>query len=318
MSTIQSSTFTFTSPDGPKIFVRKWAPTDGTPAKAVVQIAHGAAEHSLRYARLAEYLAGNGYVVYANDHRGHYMTAGSLENAGKAGPDGWNGMVRDVKQLTDLVKKENPGLPVFLFGHSMGSFLAQQYIQNWGEGLTGVVLSGTTGTLGDIDGPIALLEGAVQSGAGDQPSELFGAMFAAFNQPFAPAKTGFEWLSRDEAEVQKYADDPWCGFPFTNRLVLDMFRGGKATWTDANEARIPKHLPVYIFSGELDPVGGNTLAVKELIRRYQAQGIQNVAYRFYPGDRHETLNETNRDEVQADLLDWLDRTLAGEILSGAL
>jgi alpha-beta hydrolase superfamily lysophospholipase len=110
-------------------------PAAGTSAKAVVQIAHGAAEHSLRYGRLAEFLAEHGYVVYANDHRGHYMTAGSLENAGKAGPDGWNGMVRDLKQLTDLIQKENPGLPAFLFGHSMGSFLAQQYIQNWGEGL---------------------------------------------------------------------------------------------------------------------------------------------------------------------------------------
>ena len=303
-----TSTFTFTDPDGFKIFTYKWAPEAGKP-KAAVQVAHGAAEHALRYERLAKFLNQAGYVVYADDHRGHGKTAGDLSKAGIAGQDGWNGMVEDEKQLSDLIKKENPGLPLFFFGHSMGSFIAQRYIQLWGEGLKGVVLSGTTGALGDLNTIVPLLEQAVQAQGRGAPSELFIQMFAGFSAPFPPVRTGFEWLSRDEAEVQKYVDDPWCGFPFSNGLVLDMFKGAADIWSDESEARIPKDLPVLMVSGALDPVGANTQAVNLLAQRYQAQGIRDLTVKFYEGARHELLNETNRDEVQAYILDWLENQL---------
>jgi len=306
------TTFTFTDSDGFEIFVYKWVPEAGVETKAVVQIAHGAAEHALRYERFARFLNAAGYIVYANDHRGHCGTAAGLEKAGVAGQDGWNGIVDDAYLLSQRIKAENPDMPFFLFGHSMGSMIAQQYMQNWGAELDGIILSGTLSTLGeDVDTTIAYAESLAQANP-DAPSELFGQMFAGFNQPYAPGKTGFEWLSRDEHEVQKYVDDPWCGFPFTNAMVADFFKGAREMWLPENEARIPVDLPMYIFSGAEDPVGGNTLAVKALVERYQANGVRNISLKFYEGGRHEMLNETNRDQVHQDVLAWLD----GQVIGG--
>jgi alpha-beta hydrolase superfamily lysophospholipase len=308
---MQTTTFTFTSPDGPEIFVYKWGPEAGVKPKAVVQIAHGAAEHAARYERFGRYLAGAGYLVYANDHRGHGKTAAVLEKAGIAGPDAWNGILRDMHQLSEIIRAENPGLPFFFFGHSMGSLIAQQYIQNWGGELKGAILTGTFGSLGGDPGAIvALCEQAIQAQGADAPSQLFIGMFAGFNQAFEPVRTGFEWLSRDDAEVQKYVDDPWCGFPFSNQLVMDMFSGAAAIWKPENEARIPKDLPLLVASSELDPAGGNTASVDLLVERYRANGMRAVTVKYYPQARHEILNETNRDEVQRDLLDWMEAVLA--------
>lgn len=308
---MQSTTFTFKSPDGPEVFVYKWAPGAGVKPKAAVQVAHGAAEHGLRYERFGRFLADAGYVVYANDHRGHCKTAGVLAKAGVAGPDGWNGILRDMRQLNQIISEENPGLPVFFFGHSMGSLIAQQYIQEWGSGLKGAILSGTFGSLGgDPDAIVAMGEQAAQAQGDDAPSPIFAGMFASFNQPFEPGKTGLEWLSRDEVEVQKYVDDPWCGFPFSNRMVIDMFKGAAGIWKPENERRIPRDLPLLVVSGELDPAGGNTASVVQLVERYRGYGMQAVTVKFYPQAHHEILNETNRDEVQGDILDWLEAVLA--------
>lgn len=312
------TTFTYTDPEGYEIFVYRWSPDPGVTSRAVVQIAHGAAEHAQRYERFARVLNHRGCVVYANDHRGHFKTAGTMEKAGICGEGGWNGMLKDVRHLSDIIKEKNPGLPFFLFGHSMGSMIAQGYMQNWGDQVNGVILSGTMGSLGDdIDGTIAAAQGLVQEHGADNPSELFVQMFAGFNQPYEPGKTGFEWLSRDETEVQKYVDDPWCGFPFTNGMVVELFKGAGEIWKPENEAKIPKDLPLYIFSGANDPVGGNTLDVKQLVKRYKANGINNITVKFYDGGRHEMLNETNRDEVHQDVVDWLE-TQAQRSSSAAL
>lgn len=294
--TMQDSTFTFTDPDGFKVFVRKWMPPPGVQPKAVVQTVHGAAEHSLRYKRPAKFVNRAGYIVYANDHRGHWKTAVTVEKAGFAGEDGWNGIVRDAKQLTDVIKKENPGLPVFLFGHSMGSLIAQHYIQQWGSGLKGVVLCGSFGASTDLDSVISKLEA--------KPRE-------EHQRPAGPRTLQqFDWLTRDKVEVQKYIDDPWCGFTFTRGFVLDMFRAMREGWKPENEARIPKELPIYMISGELDPAAGeNTTSIRALRERYQELGIRDVTLKIYPGAHHELLNETNRDEVQSDLLAWLNRHL---------
>jgi alpha-beta hydrolase superfamily lysophospholipase len=308
---MQSSTFTFRSPDGPEIFVYKWAPDAGIHPKAAVQISHGAAEHAGRYERVGHFLADAGFVVYADDHRGHGKTAGVLQKAGIAGPDAWNGMLCDMHQLSGIIRQENPGLPFFFFGHSMGSLIAQQYIQNWGSELKGAILTGTFGSLGgDNAAIVTMCQQAVQAQGPDAPSQVFMGMFANFNQAFEPVKTGFEWLSRDEDEVQKYVEDPWCGFPFSNQLVLDMFQGAGVIWSPENEARIPKDLPLWIASGEMDPAGGNTSSVNLLVERYRANGMRNITLKYYPQARHEILNETNRDEVQRDLLNWIKAVLA--------
>ena len=305
------TTFTLKDPEGFEIFVYRWAPPPGVKTKGVVQIAHGAAEHALRYKRFALFLNAAGYLAYANDHRGHWKTAGTKENAGIAGPNGWNGMVNDLKLVSDRIRSENPRLRLFLFGHSMGSFMSQQYIQQWGKDLVGVVLSGTAGSLGEnLSQTIAIADQMVQTQGPNGPSAVFGQMFSGFNQRFEPVKTGFEWLSRDEAEVQKYVDDPWCGFPFSNLLVADMLKGGLNTWKPENEARISKDLPVLMISGGMDPVGGFKAAVELLESRYKSLGIKDVTVKFYEGARHELLNETNRAEVQQYILNWLDGHLS--------
>jgi alpha-beta hydrolase superfamily lysophospholipase len=301
------STFTFNDGDGFEIFVYKWAP-EGTKPKAAVQVVHGAAEHALRYERFALYLNQAGYIVYGDDHRGHGKTAGELSKAGIAGQDGWDGMVKDEKQLSEIIKKENPGLPLFLFGHSMGSFMAQSYIECWGQELKGVILSGSTGLTIIPAEALPLLEQAAAGERRDAVSEAAGGLFAALNAPFEPAKTPFDWLSRDEAEVQKYVADPWCGFPFTNGLTLDMGRGTVAMLDPQNQAKIPKGLPVLLLSGELDPVGANNGA-RALEKSYRELGIMDVQVILYPQGRHEMLNEINHDEVQQDIAGWLDAHL---------
>jgi alpha-beta hydrolase superfamily lysophospholipase len=301
------STFTFKDVDGFEIFVYKWAPEGGKP-KAAIQVVHGAAEHALRYERFALYLNQAGYVVYGDDHRGHGKTAGDLSRAGIAGQDGWDGMVNGEKQLSEIIRKENPGLPLFLFGHSMGSFMAQSYIESWGEGLQGVILSGSTGLTIIPAEALPLLEQAAAGEMRDKVSEAAGGLFAALNAPFEPAKTPFDWLSRDPAEVQKYVDDPWCGFPFTNGLTLDMGRGTVAMLDPQNQARIPENLPVLLLSGELDPVGANN-GVRALEKSYRELGIKDVQVILYPQGRHEMLNEINRLEVQQDIAGWLDAHL---------
>jgi alpha-beta hydrolase superfamily lysophospholipase len=289
---VRHATFTFTDPDGFKIFVRKWVPPQGTKTKAVVQIAHGGAEHSLRYERVAKFLNRAGYIVYANDHRGHWKTAVTMKNAGFAGKDGWNGIVKDAKQLTDIIKKENPGLPVFLFGHSMGSMISQNYIQRWGNGLKGVVFCGSSGEIRDLDEIISKLEA--------KPRD-------EHQRPAPRTLEQFDWLTRDKDEVQKYIDDPWCGFSFTRGFVIDMFRARRESWKPENEARIPKDLPIYIISGDLDPVAGEgAVFVKALYDRYKALGIRDIKMKIYKGAHHELLNETNRDEVQRSLLAWFN------------
>lgn len=303
---MSATTFTFTDPDGFQIFTYKWAPEAGKP-KAAVQIVHGAAEHALRYERFAKFLNEAGYVVYADDHRGHGKTAGDLAKAGIAGADGWEGMLKDERQLSEIIQKENPGLPLFLFGHSMGSFMGQQYIQRWGDLLKGVVLSGTTGL--PVIPPEALP--AMQQAAAGDGRDLVPqgpGLFAALNAPFEPAKTPFDWLSRDEAEVQKYIDDPWCGFAFSNGLSYGMARGINEMIDPQKQALVPKSLPVLIMGGAMDPVGAYN-GEQVLAERFRDLGIQDVQLILYPQGRHEMLNETNRDEVHADLARWLDEHL---------
>jgi alpha-beta hydrolase superfamily lysophospholipase len=298
--------FTLHTPDGIELFCYQWSP-DGE-AKAIVQIAHGAAEHAERYDRFANFLTENGFVVYADNHRGHYKTAGSLENAGKVSQDSWKGMVRDLKQLTDHARQENPGLPLFFFGHSMGSMLGQHYAQEYGDGLQGLVLSGPLGGLEGIEALVAAAEQASATGGRDAMSELFIGMFTSFNEGFEQ-RTGFEWLSRDEAEVQKYVDDPWSGFPFSNGLVEDFMKGAQHLWNSANEQKIPSDLPVLTITGEQDPASGGGQTVRMLAERYKSYGIHDITEIYYPEARHEVLNETNREQVMQDVMDWMNEHL---------
>nr|WP_026341689.1 alpha/beta fold hydrolase [Actinomadura atramentaria] len=278
--------FTFTSDDGLTVHVGAW-PAPGAP-RGVVQIAHGMGEHGARYGRFARTLNGRGYAVYAADHRGHGRTA--KEGPGTLGDDGWNRLVGDQVRLTELLRARHPGVPVVLVGHSMGSFAAQQYVLDHADLVDGLVLTGTTA----LD---ALLAAAEAAGGSDD-------RFAAFNAAFEPARTPFDWLSRDEAEVDAYLADPFCGFALDPRGMRDLDASAPRL---ADATGVPADLPLYVAVGDRDPLNGGLALSDLLVRRYREAGLTDVTYRAYAGARHEILNETNRDEVESDLVAWIDR-----------
>lgn len=296
----------FKASDGVEVHYRYWPPA--ARPRAVVQIVHGAAEHSGRYDRFAKALVTHGYAVYATDHRGHGLTRVRSGELGDAGPDAWNRFVEDEQQLTETIRKAHPGAKVVLFGHSLGSFIAQDYLTRRPELLDAVVMSGTAyGPPPPKELLAALNERATK--APFEPSAFWASLFADFNKPFS-SKTGFEWLSRDEAEVQKYVNDREAGFAFNNELVRDIFQGFAGMRDPARESRIPKNIPVLIIQGAEDPVGGNLKGTQALLERYRALGLTRVSHRFYQGARHEVLNETNREEVTRNVLDWLQAVLS--------
>jgi alpha-beta hydrolase superfamily lysophospholipase len=292
---------TFNAADGTLVHFRRWSTAQ--PARSVVQIVHGAAEHSGRYDRFARELVSHGYVVYASDHRGHGLTRVRSGALGDAGPDGWNAIVEDEIALARRIKATHPEVSHVLFGHSLGSFIAQDFAEREGALLDALVLSGTT--YGPPP-PQTFLD-AAQAAAEADPlggSQLWSGRFKSYNAPFA-GETGFEWLSRDAEEVRKYVDDPLTGFPFTNEFVRDIFAGLARIRNPALQSRIPRDLPVLVIQGELDPVGENLKGTQALLERYHAVGLTRVQHRFYAGARHELLNETNREEVTRDVIDWL-------------
>lgn len=303
---LQTQNFTLSTADGAELFVYRWL-TPG-PCKGVVQIAHGLAEHAARYARLAEALNAADYAVYANDHRGHGRTCKSKDGLGFfTEHDGWRHCVDDLWMLNRLIVGQHPGVPLVLLGHSMGATLAQQFIGEHGDALAGVVLSGSGGepTLLASVGRVILRMERWRVGPCGRSRLAQALTFEAFNKQFAPSRTAFDWLSRDPAEVDKYVADPLCGFSASVQLWIDLIDGGKAASSIANLARIPRTLPIYVIAGALDPVSAKTRQLQPMIAAYQAAGL-NVQHRFYPEARHELFNETNRDEVTRDLIDWLN------------
>jgi alpha-beta hydrolase superfamily lysophospholipase len=302
----QDDVFTVEGTGGQRIHVYRWLP--GGRPKAVVQIAHGAAEHARRYRRVAGVLTAAGYAVYANDHRGHGETAAQFGHYGVAGPGGWDLVVSDARRLTEHIRSRHPELPVVLFGHSMGGMIAQDYLQRFGADLVGAVLSGAPGReLPIVPEILPMLEAELATAGRDAPSEAFVAMFAGFNEPFAgPDATGLEWLSRDSTEVRAYVEDPWCGQPLSNGFVHDMLLGARSMWAPENERRAAVGVPLLVFAGDQDPVAEFGEGVRDLVARYERLGVGPITVRLYPQGRHEMLNEINRDQVHADLVAWLD------------
>ncbi|GAA1397598.1 alpha/beta hydrolase [Luteococcus peritonei] len=283
---MDETTFTITTADGQDLQVYRWAPS-GTP-RAVVQVQHGLGEHGGRYRRFAEALTEAGYLVCAPDSHASGRSAGN--GYGVWGPDGWKGWVDDIAVLARRIHQDEPGLPLALFGHSLGSFGTQQFLLDHGDLVDAVVLSGTTEPAG-----------MAQALGGDEPADL-----TSFNEQFEQ-RTGFEWLSRDADEVDRYVVDEACGWqpePFVGIETL-------AQAADPERlAAIPTDLPVLIISGDQDPVAGPSALGPQVVgERYRQVGLTDVTVTLYPEARHELLNETNRDEVTADVLAFLDRTV---------
>lgn len=308
--------------DGAKIFVRRWQTEK--PA-AVIQIVHGMAEHSQRYGRLAAALCSRGIEVWAADNRGHGKTA-DLDVNGKgnggllghtADKDGFFRVADDLLaiagQITEKTKSMYGDLPFFILGHSWGSFLAQAFIERPYPGipLKGCILSGTRGPGGakiamgyPVLSVVASLKGS------RRVSKIAVALTKGpYNKPFRPNRTPDDWISRDGKEVDAYEADPFCGYDCSSGFFRDMIGGLIAIHREDAVAGIDKNLPIYIICGSADPVGDMGASPTALVNAYRKSGINDLEFVVYPEARHETLNETNREEVTEDLVNWLLRHL---------
>ncbi|KGN37522.1 alpha/beta hydrolase [Knoellia subterranea] len=306
---MESSTVAISAADGTPLHTYRWLP-DGPP-RGIVQIAHGMAEHAARYERFAHALTGAGYAVYANDHRGHGQTASSADHGYFADRDGFATVVADMGSVSEFAQAEHPGVPLVLFGHSMGSFLSRAYAAQHGARLAGLVLSGTAGDPGPLAAVgkrVAGLQARVRGR--HHPSGLMDKLtFGQFNGAFKPNRTAFDWLSRDEDEVDKYIADPLCGNVFTSAFFVDLLGGLQQINSAGAFAAVPRDLPILVMSGELDPVGEDTKGPIGVADKFRKAGVSDVTTTIYPQARHEILNETNRDEVTADVLGWLEERI---------
>ncbi|MEH7381485.1 lysophospholipase [Bacillus sp. JJ1533] len=299
---------TFSTDDGVTIFYKKWESPEAI-RKGIVQIAHGMAEHIERYDLFVKSLIKEGYIVYGNDHRGHGKTGTNANLLGFfAEENGFDLVVKDMLQLTDIIQKDHPNVPIFLFGHSMGSFLARRYIQTHGDKLTGVILSGTggdPGLIGKVGIRIAQLE-MKRKGKKAKSPLMNKLTFGSYNKAFSPNRTEFDWLSRDDKEVDKYIQDPLCGGIFTAGFFYDLVDGvAKVNSHNANK-NIPKGLPMYFIAGDKDPVGNYSKGVLKSADMYKKLGIKDVTVQLYENSRHEILNELNKEKVYKDVINWLD------------
>ena len=277
---VTDARFRYEGQDGAGLAGFRWS-APGKP-KAAIQLAHGAGEHAMRYFDVLKPIVEAGYVVYAADHRGHGMTSG-MTGLGDFGPGGAPAAVDDMAVLMRLIAEREPGLPRILFGHSMGAMFSQAWVLEHSELIDALVLSGTAG-----------------------PAPIRAE---SINARFEPARTPYDWLSRDPAEVDKYVADPFCGIRFKADSQASFMTLRERRLDAGTLARIKRGLPVYIFVGDADPINDDLKRLTPLVDAYRAAGL-DVTLKVYPGGRHEMLNETNRDEVVADLRDWLDRTVA--------
>jgi alpha-beta hydrolase superfamily lysophospholipase len=285
--------FEFDGNDGARIVGYRWPAL--APVKAVLQVSHGMGEHAGRYLAPLAPLRQAGVAIYAEDHRGHGRT--SPDGLGDFGPGGFASIVDDMARLSEIARRENPGKKLILMGHSLGSFALQIYLVKHSQLIDAAVLSGST-AMDMLPPPDP--EGGLKS----------------FNKAFEPARTPFDWLSRDPQEVDKYIADKWCGFDATPPSLMSIFTAAQVLFEPDALKRIRPTLPIYLFAGDKDPLNSGLAGLAPLVERYRAAGIADVTTDFYPGGRHEMLNETNRAEVVGNLLRFVMRVAALSALAG--
>jgi len=276
--------------------------------RAVLQIFHGMAEHAGRYARLAKFLNSQNIIVFGDDHRGHGKTSQLNGKPGVIGKNGFYNIVEDEYMITKMLKEKYPNIPIFLFTHSFGSFVGQEYITKYGNEIDGVILCGSAAQIGP-EFKFAKILALIQVkllGEEKEAKLLEKLSFGSYIKKIHNPRSASDWISSDPDEVKKYIDDKYCGFTcstgfyyyFTDGLI-NLYRNDKL-------AQIPKTLPIYIISGQEDPVGQYGKRVKELYDIYKALGLSDLNIKLYQGSRHELLNELNRDEVTEDILKWIN------------
>ncbi|MCF7913047.1 MAG: lysophospholipase [Candidatus Cloacimonetes bacterium] len=293
--------------DGKTIYYQNWLPA-GRP-QAIVQIVHGMAEHSGSYQELAEYFVKRDIAVFCHDQRGHGHTAGSKEDYGYlADQDGWQLLLSDIHQLTDVIKSAYFDLPIYLYGHSMGSILVQGYIRRWGADIEGVLMSGMpvqSSLLQKIGCWIAKKE-MQKCGARHRSKRLSALSFGKYNRKFHKPETAYDWLSRDKEKVAAYIADPWCGGTFSSGFFADMLGGILDLQKSAGMKDIPHNLAFLFFTGERDATNSNGKRIWEVINFYERHGFYDLEAIFYPDCRHDLKLELNREMIFADMLTWLD------------
>ncbi|MGQ0700185.1 MAG: lysophospholipase [Panacagrimonas sp.] len=291
-------------------FVRAWLPAQAP--LACVQIVHGLAEHGGRYARFATELNRAGFAVFAQDLPGHGRTARAPDELGHFADDhGWRLALQSIRAVQVDIRERHPGVPLSLFGHSMGGLLAQDYIVHHGRDLKAAVLSGTTGDMG-LMRPIglALMRAEIGWAGTRHRSQIAENLsFTSFNRRFKPTRTEFDWLSRDPAEVDRYIDDPRCGFKASASLWAELLAIGGRLREPARLARIPGNLPILIIGGTEDPTTNGVKGPTALERAYFRAGLSDVSLKLYEGGRHELLNDICRDQVTQDVIEWLKARL---------
>ncbi len=309
----KSLSFTFAARDGKDIFYTHWPIAKDEKLRGVVQIAHGLGEHIGRYDEVALLLNRAGFAVYGNDHRGHGRTADDGKSLGTyLGKSLWNDAIEDMHEMTKLVKTEYPDAPFILIGHSLGSLLSRGYIARYGSEVDAVIISGTAGyikVLGPVGVGITNLLVRFRGSSSKSPF-IESFFFDQFNRKFKPNRTKLDWLSRDEYEVDKFDKDPLRSDKFHIGILQGAAMAGKMANATETLKKTPKDLPMYIFSGDEDPVGEMGAGVKRVYKDYKKIGMENLTLKLYPGGRHEMFNETNRKEVFTDMMDWINKIIA--------
>lgn len=309
---VNAVSYTFAARDGKEIFYTYWPIDKNETLRGVVQIAHGIGEHIGRYEEVALALNKEGFAVYGNDHRGHGRTANNGKTLGQyTGESFWNDAVEDMHEMTELIKSEHPNAYFILLGHSLGSLLGRDYIARYGAEVDAVIISGTAGYI-KVLGPagVAITNLLVRFRGRTATSPLIESFFFdQFNRKFKPNRTKLDWLSRDEHEVDKFDKDPLRSEKFQIGILQGAALGGKMANAPKTLKNTPKDLPMYIFSGDQDPVGEMGAGVKRVYHDYKKAGMKELTLKLYPGGRHEMFNETNRKEVLEDMMNWINKVI---------
>lgn len=300
--------------DGYELSVNRWMPDTEEEIKGVIQLHHGLAEHSLRYDRFGSVLAENGWVLNAYDMRGHGRSAENAEKNGTgifgklADKKGFDRAVLDLKAVTDNLKNDFPGKKTILMGHSFGSFVSQGFIEEFGSSIDACILCGTAGPRPALVGFGSFFAHLITffTGKNKIVPLLDKLSFGSYNARIPNPRTEFDWLSANELNVDMYKMDNWCGFPLTASFFCSMTEGLVKIHKSKNMKKIPSSLPVFFIWGSDDPVGSYGATIKKLIEIYKFNGIK-VDFKEYQGDRHEILNENDKETVEKDIIEWVNK-----------
>lgn len=306
---MRSSEFSIIMKDGQENHIYKWEPEEDINVLGVIQLVHGSCEHAKRYINFAQFLTDKGYVVYANDLRGHGLSVKSNDDLGYfSEKNGWHILVEDLYELTKFIKKEQESLKFFILGHSMGSFLVRHYAIQYGTEINGLIAIGTA------HNPRAMLkfgkflaERSIEKNGGKYRNYILNRLsYDSFCNQFKPIRTKQDWLSSDEKVVDRFIADEKCGFVFTSSAFRDMFDGLLFITDKNNIIKTPKDLPIFLISGDKDPVGRNGRMVNKAYEEYKKVGINNIQMKLYKNMRHEILNEIGNEKVYEDIIKWIN------------